>query len=40
MLAIVILMSVCATVGYAIGVYDTNTKWQLERAKNWRPVTG
>ena len=40
MLAIIALMGVCVTVGYAIGVCDTNAKWQVEQAKNWRPLKG
>jgi hypothetical protein len=39
-LAIVAVMAVFYTVGYYMGCHNTNTKWQIEQAKNWRPLKG
>jgi len=33
-------MALCYTIGYAVGSHDTNTKWQIEQSKRWRPVIG
>jgi hypothetical protein len=37
---IVLLMAISYTVGYCAGEHNTNTKWQIEQAKNWKPVIG
>lgn len=39
-LIIVSLMAVFFAVGYYMGCHDTNTKWQIEQAKQWRPIKG